>query len=82
MKLAERTERKEVAQTYGLVQVGSFWELRDGKWILVLGSGLEVVLFLKKERRDGVLIQMWDESPVTIYQAIQRINYADWKDAS
>jgi hypothetical protein len=79
MKLAER---KGIAQSYDLVRVDSFWELRDGQWILVFGSGLEVVLFLKKERRDGVLIQMWDEAPVTIYQAIQRINYADWKDAS
>jgi hypothetical protein len=44
------------------MQFGREWKLRRGRQDVVVGSGLEVVLFLKKLTRDETLIRMWDTS--------------------
>jgi hypothetical protein len=81
MIMALTIERKKV-QVYDLMQFGRGWKLRRGRQDVVVGSGLEVVLFLKKLSRDESLIRMWDENPVTVSKAIERVNFADWGHAS
>jgi hypothetical protein len=77
--------RKSAVQVYDLMQFGSSWKLRRGRQDVVVGSGLEVVLFLKKLAREETLIRMWDNEPVTVLKAISRVNCADradWESAS
>jgi hypothetical protein len=56
--------------------LGASWKLRRGRQDVVVGSGLEVVLFLKKLAREETLIRMWDNEPVTVLKAISRVNCA------
>jgi hypothetical protein len=81
--MALTIERKKGAvQVYDLMQFGSQWKLRRGRQDVVAGSGLEVVLFLREVPRSETLVRMWDEHPVTVSKAIERINFADWSHAS
>jgi hypothetical protein len=77
--------RKSAVQVYDLMQFGREWKLRRGRQDVVVGSGLEVVLFLKKLTRDETLIRMGGDESVTVLKAIKRVNYvdrADWESAS
>jgi hypothetical protein len=84
--MAPTIERKKSAvQVYDLMQFGREWKLRRGRQDVVVGSGLEVVLFLKKLTRDETLIRMGGDESVTVLKAIKRVNYvdrADWESAS
>jgi hypothetical protein len=86
MIMALTIERKKSAvQIYDLMQFRPQWKLRRGRQDVVVGSGLEVVLFLRKLPREETLIRMWDDAPVTVRMAIERVNCADsadWESAS
>ena len=79
--MALTIERKKV-QVYDLMQFGREWKLRRGRQDVVVGSGLEVVLFLREVPRGETAVRMWDEQPVTVSKAIERVNFADWGHAS
>jgi hypothetical protein len=81
--MAPTIERKKSAvQVYDLMQFGREWKLRRGRQDVVVGSGLEVVLFLREVPRGETVVRMWDEHPVTVSKAIERVNFADWGHAS
>jgi len=81
--VAER--KKSSVRVFDLIQLGSIWKLRRGREDVVVGSGLEVVSFLKEVPRKETLIRMWDDEPVTVLLAIRRVNHADradWENGS